>query len=523
MTICPAWTCRSSGTDGRRSLDARARGCRLRRRWPRAAGRGLPRCRADLRAEIHRARELTSRPFGVNLFVPTDTTSAAAPEVERYAAPLHPEAERHGLTLPEPDWHDTDHWQDKLALLIADPVAVVSFHFGCPPGGGAAAARGRHAGLSSAPRPDEAVAAQAVGADAVCLQAATAGGHRGTHAVAATPERPRRPVAARRRAPGPLAAGGGGRGLATRQQVRAVLEAGAAGGAGRHGAPAHAGSGHPSGAPRGAGVRRASRHGRHPRLHRAARAGPAQPLPSTASAARRPRRRFPWSASSPPGCAPAPPRPVTCTAWRCTPAPGTARPRSRRGRSSGTCRPDRLDSADHWRRLSGGSDQGRGRRPVKERTSIEDVVREHVTLRPAGGGLAEGAVPLPRREDARRFNVAPAVGATTASAAARAATSSRSCRRSTTSPSPRPSSGWPRKLGIELHYEEGGGRPREAGPRPAHPAGRGPPGGRRSSTPSSCSTPPEARAGARLPARARLRPRRGRAFGVGFAPRAARR
>src|SRR6478672_3691121 len=81
----------------------------------------------DLRARIGRTRELTSRPFGVNLFVPTDTTDAAGPEVERYAAALRPEAERHGLTLPEPDWDDTDHWQDKLALLFAEQVAVVSF------------------------------------------------------------------------------------------------------------------------------------------------------------------------------------------------------------------------------------------------------------------------------------------------------------------------------------------------------------------------------------------------------------
>ena len=144
------------------------------------AGRGLPGSRADLRAQIGRTRELTSRPFGVNLFVPTDTTSTAAPEVERYAAALRPEAERHGLTLPEPDWHDTDHWQDKLALLVAEPVAVVSFHFGCPP---AQVVQQLHdvgtRVVISATSPDEAVAAEAVGADAVCLQAATAGGHRG--------------------------------------------------------------------------------------------------------------------------------------------------------------------------------------------------------------------------------------------------------------------------------------------------------------------------------------------------------
>lgn len=183
----------------------------------------------QLRAQIHRARELTSRPFGVNLFVPTDTTSAAAPEVERYAAQLRPEAERHGLTLPEPDWHDTDHWQDKLALLIADPVAVVSFHFGCPPE--QVVQQLHEVGtrvLVSATTPDEAVAAQAVGADAVCLQAATAGGHRGTHAVAATPndlDALSLLAAALPALSVPVVVAGG---LATRQQVRAVLEAGAA-------------------------------------------------------------------------------------------------------------------------------------------------------------------------------------------------------------------------------------------------------------------------------------------------------
>jgi nitronate monooxygenase len=183
----------------------------------------------DLRAQIGRTRELTSRPFGVNLFVPTDTTDAAGPEVERYAAALRPEAERHGLTLPEPDWHDTDHWQDKLALLFAEPVAVVSFHFGCPPPQVVQQLHDVGARVViSATSPDEAVAAEAVGADAVCLQAATAGGHRGTHTVAAHPNdldalallAATLPVVAV-----PLVVAGG---LATREQVRAVLAAGAA-------------------------------------------------------------------------------------------------------------------------------------------------------------------------------------------------------------------------------------------------------------------------------------------------------
>ena len=182
----------------------------------------------DLRARIGRTRELTSRPFGVNLFVPTDTTDAARPEVERYAAALRPEAERHGLTLPEPDWHDTDHWEDKLALLVAEPVAVVSFHFGCPPP--QVVQRLHDVGarvVISATSPEEAIAAEAVGADAVCLQAATAGGHRGTHTVAADPndlDAPALLAAALPVVTVPLVVAGG---LATREQARAVLAAGA--------------------------------------------------------------------------------------------------------------------------------------------------------------------------------------------------------------------------------------------------------------------------------------------------------
>jgi DNA primase len=92
---------------------------------------------------------------------------------------------------------------------------------------------------------------------------------------------------------------------------------------------------------------------------------------------------------------------------------------------------------------------------VKERSSIEDVVREHVTLRAAGPGSLKGLCPF-HDEKSPSFNVRPVVGAwhcfgcgeggdvisfvqkvehlTFAEAVERLAT----------------------KLGMELHYEEGG-------------------------------------------------------------------
>jgi DNA primase len=96
---------------------------------------------------------------------------------------------------------------------------------------------------------------------------------------------------------------------------------------------------------------------------------------------------------------------------------------------------------------------------VKERSSIEDVVREHVTLRPAGPGSMKGLCPF-HDEKTPSFNIRPAVGAwhcfgcgeggavipfvqkvehlTFAEAVERLA----------------------QKLGMELQYEEGG-RPRD--------------------------------------------------------------
>ena len=121
---------------------------------------------------------------------------------------------------------------------------------------------------------------------------------------------------------------------------------------------------------------------------------------------------------------------------------------------------------------------------VKERSSIEDVVRDHVTLRPAGVGSLKGLCPF-HDEKTPRFTVRPAVGSyhcfgcgeggdvisfvqkvehlTFAEAVERLAA----------------------KAGMELRYEEGGG-PREGGDSlgQAHPAASRRTGWRRSTTAS---------------------------------------
>jgi nitronate monooxygenase len=140
-----------------------------------AAGYQSP---ANLSAAIGELRSLTHAPFGVNLFVPgADAADPAA--IDAYLGELAGEARRLGVELGRARFDD-DGWQEKLALLESARPAVVSFTFGCPPA--EVIARVRNAGseawvtVTSAAEADQAARA---GADALIVQGAEAGGHRG--------------------------------------------------------------------------------------------------------------------------------------------------------------------------------------------------------------------------------------------------------------------------------------------------------------------------------------------------------
>ncbi|NUT35197.1 MAG: nitronate monooxygenase [Hamadaea sp.] len=132
----------------------------------------------QLGAELDRLGELTRQPFGVNVFVPAPAT-ASPEEVGRYAARLAAEAARWGVA-PGAPLHDDDGWAQKIDLLLARPVPVVSFTFGLPD---RAVIDALHAVGSSVvvtvTRPAEAAAAAGSGADALVVQGVEAGGHRG--------------------------------------------------------------------------------------------------------------------------------------------------------------------------------------------------------------------------------------------------------------------------------------------------------------------------------------------------------
>ncbi|MET9829309.1 nitronate monooxygenase [Streptomyces sp. NPDC006385] len=131
--------------------------------------------------EIKQLRGLTTRPFGVNLFMPQpDYADPAAVDV--YAHQLAGEAAWYETELGDRDSGRDDGYDAKLAVLLDNPVPVVSFHFGVP--SSEVLESLRRVGtvtLVTATTPDEALAVQRAGADAVIAQGVEAGGHQGTH------------------------------------------------------------------------------------------------------------------------------------------------------------------------------------------------------------------------------------------------------------------------------------------------------------------------------------------------------
>ena len=141
---------------------------------------------AVLRSEMDAVRAAMDAPFGVNVFVPgTPATDRAA--LTRYLAELEPDAAALGVRPGTPDWDD-DGWDAKLAALLADPPAVVSFTFGCPEEAVIAALRSAGSQVwVTVTAPEEAAVAADRGADGLCVQGPEAGAHRGTFSASASP------------------------------------------------------------------------------------------------------------------------------------------------------------------------------------------------------------------------------------------------------------------------------------------------------------------------------------------------
>ena len=128
--------------------------------------------------DVYALRAATDAPFGINVFAPPAAAGDPA-LVARYASTLCDEAERQSALLGDPR-SDDDGWEAKLALLHEVRPAVASFTFGCPPADLVDALQADGVAVwVTVTTPAEARAAAAAGADALVVQGAEAGGHRG--------------------------------------------------------------------------------------------------------------------------------------------------------------------------------------------------------------------------------------------------------------------------------------------------------------------------------------------------------
>lgn len=142
---------------------------------------------AQLSAQLAELRGLTNGAFNLNFFCHAEPAPSAGEEAAALAA-IGPWFDRTGLPRPAalPAAPYPAFGAAELSRLLADPPAVVSFHFGHP--GAQAIAALRAAGcavLASATTVAEARALEAAGVDAVIAQGWEAGGHRGAFAAEA--------------------------------------------------------------------------------------------------------------------------------------------------------------------------------------------------------------------------------------------------------------------------------------------------------------------------------------------------
>jgi nitronate monooxygenase len=134
---------------------------------------------SELAADMEAVHDAGVEAFGVNLFVPGRPAEDAG-RLRSYVASLEPESAALGASLGEPTWDDDD-FPAKLEVVLARPPALVSFTFGLP--AGEVVRSLQSAGtlvVSTVTTPEEAALALRAGPDALCVQGAEAGAHRGS-------------------------------------------------------------------------------------------------------------------------------------------------------------------------------------------------------------------------------------------------------------------------------------------------------------------------------------------------------
>ncbi|USG66983.1 nitronate monooxygenase [Brevibacillus ruminantium] len=134
----------------------------------------------QIRTAIRAIRELTDKPFGVNLFIPEEATGKSAPgEAVRQIM----NETRRRLGIPEdPEFGKVaEPFEEQMAAVLEEQVPVFSFTFGLLDKRWMAECKQRGiAVIGTATTVREGAALEASGVDMVVAQGSEAGGHRGS-------------------------------------------------------------------------------------------------------------------------------------------------------------------------------------------------------------------------------------------------------------------------------------------------------------------------------------------------------
>ncbi|AJY75526.1 NAD(P)H-dependent flavin oxidoreductase [Paenibacillus beijingensis] len=134
----------------------------------------------QLRSTIQEIRQLTDRPFGVNLFVPEqpieseETIRQMTDHLNKYRVKL-------GIAQNPLIQKISDSFEEQVQVLLEENIPVFSFTFGIPPQDVIQAMKQRGTVvIGTATTVEEAKQLEVAGVDAIVAQGSEAGGHRGT-------------------------------------------------------------------------------------------------------------------------------------------------------------------------------------------------------------------------------------------------------------------------------------------------------------------------------------------------------
>jgi len=138
----------------------------------------------EIKNAISQIRSLTSKPFAVNLWVSMEDDGARTSDEAAFNRSFAPLASYFAqLQAPRPQYKPylPIRFEDQACILLEEKVSVFSFIFGIPPKEILDECRAKGVvTIGTATTPDEAVALQHAGVDAIVASGFEAGGHRGS-------------------------------------------------------------------------------------------------------------------------------------------------------------------------------------------------------------------------------------------------------------------------------------------------------------------------------------------------------